>query len=102
MTRTYDSPEEAEWATPRRTGHPRGCFTEPVRLLQPLESYDFTRTYIKATLPPRGEQGSSEAFWDAASHARNSALWRYAEVETNHMVPNNKPEELTQLLLELA
>lgn len=102
MQRTFDDPVEAEWAIPRRTAHPRACFTEPVQLPQPLESYPFTRTYIKATLPPRGAAGSNDAFWTAADHARNSGLWRYAEIETNHMVANNKPEELTQLLLELA
>ena len=100
MPRTFDDPSEAEWAMPRRTPQPRGCFAEPVRLLQPLESYDFTRTYIKAMQPPRGE--GSESFWSAADHARNSTLWRYAEIDTNHMVANNKPEELTELLLELT
>jgi hypothetical protein len=84
----------------RRTGHPRACFTEPVKLLQPLESYPFTRTYIKALQPPRGE--GSDGFWRAADHARESAMWRYAEIDTNHMVANNKPEELAGLLLELA
>ncbi|HEX5140355.1 MAG TPA: alpha/beta hydrolase [Dehalococcoidia bacterium] len=102
MPRTFDDPAEAEWATPRRTPHPRACFTEPVRLAQPLEQYDFTRTYIKATIPPRAAEGGNESFWVAAEHARNSALWRYAEIETNHMIANNKPEELTELLLELA
>jgi hypothetical protein len=29
-------------------------------------------------------------------------MWRYAEIDTNHMVANNKPEELAELLLELA
>jgi pimeloyl-ACP methyl ester carboxylesterase len=101
MARTFDDPVEAEWAVPRRTGHPRACFTEPVRLLQPLEEYPFSRTYIKATLPPR-DAGGNDSFWAAADRARSSAMWRYAEIETNHMVANNKPEELTQLLLELA
>lgn len=100
MPRTYDDPAEGEWAMARRTPHPRGCFTEPVKLLQPLESYDFTRTYIKALQPPRGE--GSDGFWRAADHARDSAMWRYAEIDTNHMVANNKPQELTDLLLELA
>jgi pimeloyl-ACP methyl ester carboxylesterase len=102
MPRTFDDPAEAEWATPRRTPHPRGCFTEPVRLEQPLEQYAFTRTYIKATIPPRAAEGGNESFWVAAEHARNSALWRYAEIETNHMIANNKPKELAELLLELA
>lgn len=101
MAREFDSPEEAAWAAPRRVPHPRACFTSPVHLEKPLEQYDFTRTYIKATLPPRGEGGNS-AFWDAAIQAQNSGLWRYAEIETNHMIANNKPQELADLLLELA
>ena len=99
--REFDDPAEAAWAQARRVPQPRGCFTEPVHLAQPLEQYPFTRTYIKATLPPRSTGGST-AFWKAADHARSSGLWRYAEIETNHMVPNNKPQELAGLLLELA
>ena len=99
--REFDDPAEAAWALPRRVAQPRGCFTEPVRLAQPLEQFPFTRTYIKATMPPRG-QGGNTAFWDAGDHARASALWRYAEIDTNHMIANNKPRELTDLILELA
>jgi len=101
LPREYDSPEEAAWALPRRMPQPRPTFTEPVHLLQPLERYEFTRTYIKATQPPRG-QGGATAFWDAADRARASAMWRYAEIDSNHMIPNNKPQELADLLLELA
>ena len=50
--RKYDSPAEAEWMGARRTTHPQGCFTEPVFLSQPLESFPFTRTYIEATQAP--------------------------------------------------
>jgi pimeloyl-ACP methyl ester carboxylesterase len=56
--RQFDDPTEATWATARRTPHPIGCFTEPVRLLQPLEDYPFTRTYIKATLDPPTDVGA--------------------------------------------
>ena len=95
MPREFDDPVEAAWA------QARGCFTEPVRLAQPLERYPFSRTYIKATQPPRAEGGSS-AFWAAAGRAQASGLWRYAEIDTNHMIANNKPQELAELLLELA
>ena len=99
MPRAFDDPIEAAWANPRRTPHPRGCFTEPVRLLQPLEDYNFSRTYIKATGEPRPAE--SGPFWTAADHARASDAWRYREIETNHMIANNRPEELTSLLLEV-
>jgi hypothetical protein len=98
--RDYDDFAEAEWGMARRTAHPIGCFTEPVHLPQPLEDYPFTRTYVKATGEPRPEGGS--AFWRAGDHAKGSSKWRYREIETNHMIPNNRPEEMTALLLELA
>jgi pimeloyl-ACP methyl ester carboxylesterase len=101
MPREFDDPAEAAWASARRVSHPRGCFTEAVRVSQALELYPFTRTYIKALQPPRA-QGGSSAFWSAADRAQDSALWRYAEIDTNHMIANNKPQELTDLLLELA
>ena len=84
----------------RRTPHPVGCFTEPVRLPRPVEDYPFTRTYIKATGEPRPEPAGP--FWAAADRARRSAAWRYREIATNHMVASNRPEDLVRLLLELG
>ena len=80
----------------RRTTHPQGCFTEPVFLSRPLESFPFTRTYIKAT------QDGNEAFWRAARHAKGSLAWRYYEIATNHMIANNRPEELARILTNIA
>jgi pimeloyl-ACP methyl ester carboxylesterase len=98
--REYDDPAEAAWANPRRNPHPRGCFTEPVRLLRPLEERAFSRSYIKATGEPRPPQGGP--FWTAADRTRDNPAWRYHEIATNHMIPNNRPQELASLLLELA
>lgn len=98
--RDVDDGEEAAWGAARRTAHPIGCFTQPVRLPQKLEEYRFTRTYIKATGEPR-PQGNG-AFWVAGDHAKDSAAWRYREIATNHMIPINRPEEMTELLVELA
>jgi pimeloyl-ACP methyl ester carboxylesterase len=100
QARAYDDPAEAAWSGARRTPHPVGCFTEPVRLGRPLEQYPFTRTYIKATGEPRPEHGGP--FWDAADRARQSPAWRYREVDTDHMIPSNRPADLVRLLLELA
>jgi pimeloyl-ACP methyl ester carboxylesterase len=100
LPREFDDPAEAEWAAPRRTPQPAGCFTEPVRLARPLEDYPFTRTYIKATGEPRPRDG--DPFWSAADRAKASPAWRYHEIATNHMVASNRPEELTRLLLDLA
>jgi pimeloyl-ACP methyl ester carboxylesterase len=99
IPREYDDPDEAAWANERRTAQPVGCFTEPVRLPRPLEAYPFTRTYIKATGDPRPQAG--HPFWDAADRVRQSPAWRYREIATNHMIPNNRPEELAGLLLEV-
>jgi pimeloyl-ACP methyl ester carboxylesterase len=98
--RELDDPAETAWANARRTPHPVGCFTEPVRLARPLEDYPFTRTYIKATGEPRPEPGGP--FWVAADRVRQSPAWRYREVPTNHMIPSNRPADLVRLLLELA
>ena len=99
--REYEDPVEAAFAEARRTPQPAGCFTEPVRLARPLEEQPFTRTYIKATDDPP-ESGGAKAFWDAAERVRSSTDWRYREIESNHMIPNNRPDELTALLLELV
>ncbi len=99
--REFDDPAEAAWMAPRRTPHPKGCFTEPLFLAQPLESYPFTRSYIKATAAPPEDPGNS-AFWRAARHAQASPAWRYHEIDSNHMVASNRPAELAALLLALA
>ncbi len=98
--RDFDDPIEAAWSAERRTPHPAGCFSEPVRLARPLEDYPFTRTYIKASAEPRADVPGP--FWAAADHARNSAAWRYHEIATTHMIPSNRPDDLARILLELT
>jgi pimeloyl-ACP methyl ester carboxylesterase len=98
--REFDDPAEAAWSRARRTPHPAGCFTEPVRLTRPLEDYPFTRTYIKATGQPRS--GPGDPFWAAADRAKGSPAWRYREIGTSHMVASNRPGELVSILLELT
>ena len=94
---------EAAWYTARRSPHPVGCFTEPVRLARPLEEYSFTRTYIKATAERRPvEGGRPSPFWAAADHAKTSQDWRYRGIDTDHMILVNKPADLIALLLELT
>lgn len=99
--RTYEDPDEAAWATPRRSFQPSGTFAEPVHLAKPLEEFPFTRTYVKATGDARVADGPDQ-FWEAADRARTSPEWRYRETTSNHMVPNNRPDELADLLLELT
>ncbi|HYB87472.1 MAG TPA: alpha/beta hydrolase family protein [Streptosporangiaceae bacterium] len=98
--REFDDPAQAVWENARRTPQPARCFTEPVRLVRPLEDYPFTRTFIKAAAEPRPEPAGP--FWAAADRARSSPAWRYREVDGGHMVATNQPDDLTRLLLELA
>jgi hypothetical protein len=77
------------------------CFTEPVRLRQPLEDFPFARTYIRATADAPDAPGTA-VFDAAAARARNSTAWQYHEIATNHMIPNNRPKELADLLLKMA
>ena len=97
-----DSAESA-WSAARRSPHPVGCFTEPVRLERPLEEYPFTRTYIKATQEPRpADDARRSAFWTAADYAKASQDWRYHEVDSDHVIPLNRPGDLVAILLGLT
>ncbi len=97
--RQFDDPQEGQWVAARRSPQPMGCFTEPVYLSKPLEEFAFDRTYIKATLDPVSDIGAA-AFRSAADRAKKSRAWRYAEIETTHMVASNRPNELAAILLE--
>ena len=100
MPREYDDPTEGAWQQARRVPHPVRCFTEPVRLDKPLEDHAFGLTYIKATNDP--SESPDSAFWQAGRHAKSSTRWKYHEIATNHMILSNRPNELAEVLLELA
>lgn len=99
--RVIDDPIESVWNDVRRTSQPARTFTEAVELHIPIEEYPFGRTYIKALDDPRRTDGPS-AFWDVAERVRNHPAWRYREIDTNHMIPQNRPAELVEILLDLA
>ena len=99
--RTFDDPDEATWQNARRGAQPARCFTEAVRLTTPLEAHPFGLTYIKATEDGRDTPGGN-AFWTAADHAKTSPRWRYYEIATTHMVASNRPDELSDILVQLA
>ena len=69
-------------------------------LSKPLEDWDLTRTFIKASADPT--EADDSAFWKTARHAEASPAWSYHEVATNHMVPMNRPHELATILLDIA
>lgn len=100
-TRHFDDEAEAAFINARRTPHPIGCFTEPLKLSQPLEHFPFERTFIRATADAPDAPGTG-AFTTAAARAQRSPAWHYHEISTNHMVASNRPHELTELLLSLA
>lgn len=99
--RVFDDPAETSFSTPRRSAQPLRTFTEPVRLLRPLEEFAFGRTYIKALGDPRKPAGP-DAFWDAADRYRDHPAWRYLEHPSNHMIPQNDAAGLSAMLLDLA
>ena len=98
--RSFDDPTEAAFSEPRRTSQPLRTFTEPVRLAKPLEDHPFGRTYVKALGDPRRDDGP-DAFWEAADRYRAHPAWRYREHPSNHMIPQNDPNGLAAILLEL-
>jgi pimeloyl-ACP methyl ester carboxylesterase len=103
IARPLRDSEESAWSAARRSPHPVGCFTEPVRLERPLVEYPLTRTYIKATQEPRPVAGARpSAFWTAADNAKASQDWRYHEVDSDHVIPLNRPDDLAAILLGLA
>ncbi len=95
-----DKTEEA-WVAERRVPQPRLTFTGKATVTIPLEKRPFGRTYIKATADPREAASATRSgFWRAADRVRNDPNWRYREIDTTHMVQNEKPIELAQLLYE--
>ncbi len=101
VPREFDDPDEAAFSTARRVGQPLATFTEAVRLARPLEEYDVGLTYVRATAD-RPDAPGATAFDAAARHAAESPRWHLREIATNHMVANNRPQELADLLLALA
>ncbi len=97
----FDDSTEAAWNEVRLTPQPGRCFSEPVRLHQPIEDHTFGRTYIKA-LDDLRTTGAANPFWNVADRLRDHPAWNYHEVDTNHMIPQNRPAELVRLLLDLA
>lgn len=95
--RTFEDPIVGARSNPRRHAQPMRTLTEPVRVSVPVEQRGIGLTYIRATQDPNGA-----LFEASATRARTSDAWRYHEIATTHMVPENRPSELAELLLGLA
>ncbi|MGZ4725568.1 MAG: alpha/beta fold hydrolase, partial [Ilumatobacteraceae bacterium] len=83
------------------TSQPYRTFSERARLSKPVEAFAFGLTYVKALDDPI-DPDRRNPFWDAAARAKANARWRYAEIDTNHMIPQNRPHELATLLLSIV
>ena len=101
LPREFDDPAEAAFQADRTVDHPIATLYEPVLLGRPLEELASGRTYVKATASQPDEPGEQH-FRQAAEHAQASERWRYAEIDSNHMVLSNRPKEVVDLLLDLA
>jgi len=100
IPREYEHPAEADFHLPRRSPQPLRTLTDRVSLSKPLEDHPFGLTYIKALGDPRLPSGP-DAFYDVADRVRDDRRWRYVETTSNHMIPQNRPSELAELLLSL-
>jgi len=86
-----------EWNQARRAAHPRGCFEEKESLSAPLESREFSRTYIVAT----GRFDPSPVFDQTAERLRGDPRWQVREIAGGHGMIRTNPDGLFKLLQEL-
>lgn len=99
MPREYEDPVAGAYSEARRTPQPAGTLSEPVSLAQPIEDYGIALTYIKATADVRTDPPGP--FWIASDRAKASDAWTHHEIDSNHMIPSNRPDELAAILMGL-
>jgi hypothetical protein len=88
--------DERRWMVERLGPHPFRALTQPVQLANPAAD-DLPRTYIRCL------EYQNVAFDRYASAARDAApLWRHRALQTSHDAMVTMPNELAELLLELA
>jgi pimeloyl-ACP methyl ester carboxylesterase len=90
-----------QWMINRLVPQPRRTLEEKLALVTPTEKGPFRRTFIKATGVPRAGTGPAASTWQAADRIRADPAWNYLEIDTEHMVQIEKPEELAAMLLQL-
>lgn len=91
-------PEAIHDALRRRTDHPLKALQEPLAVRNPVAGA-IPRTFILSTAKPDVPLYAGIA---AAARRAQAEGWRYRELPTNHRPQWNMPDELTQLLLEVA
>jgi pimeloyl-ACP methyl ester carboxylesterase len=82
------------WVQPKLTPQPFKTFTQPVGDLEAAGA--LPRTYIYCGNPAMGP------FDQFAEKTKTASGWRYRELETGHDAMVTMPQELTEILLELA
>jgi pimeloyl-ACP methyl ester carboxylesterase len=92
-------PDTAEidvlWTSPRRHPQPIRTFSQPLQLARGETA--LPRNYIYCTRIAPGD-----VFAPFAARAKSEAGWRYFELDASHNPQVTAPEDLTQLLDEIA
>jgi pimeloyl-ACP methyl ester carboxylesterase len=101
LPRVFEDTAEGEFQLAHRSLQPIRTLDEPVRLSRPLEDHPFGLTYIKALGDTR-DPNAPDMFYAAADRVRDNPRWRYFESTSNHMIPQNRPQELVDILLQLT
>lgn len=96
LDRKFDNPEDTGWYSARRSAQPIASFAQKLEVPLEPHQYNVSLSYIKATADET--ETSDSAFWRAAGIARDSERWDYYEIDTNHVVPINRPHELAEIL----
>jgi len=97
----WDAPfDSKEWERVRRVPHPYKALTEPVRLRDPA-ALSLPRTFIYCTRKPPGDATTHDRA-PSVQRARTDPVWRYRELACGHMAMVEAPEQLAELLFEVA
>ena len=89
------SAADLAWGNPRRVPQPIGAFEQPIRLTGAVEQ--LRRTYIYCTRPRPGD-----VFRQFAERAKSENGWRYREIDASHNPHITVPDQLGEMLHELA
>jgi pimeloyl-ACP methyl ester carboxylesterase len=89
------SAADLAWGNPRRVPQPIAAFEQPIRLTGAIEQ--LRRTYIYCTRPRPGD-----VFRQFAERAKSENGWRYREIDASHNPHITVPDELAEMLHELA
>jgi hypothetical protein len=86
---------DLQWVLPRLRPTSFGHFTEPVKLQLP-DAEQPRRVYIRCRHWP------NPGFDRSAGTAQASPAWDYAELATSHLSYITSPDQLSDILLEIA